>query len=178
MWRKDSKKDSGFTLIELLVVIAIIALLSTIVLSSLSDARAKARNASRVTLVRQYMNALELYRNDNGSYPYSAITQNTYYCLGETGSNVCFIQSGFGIDGNSTLNSSISPYIPGPPAMLEKILGDTGNMHGLLYRCTNLSSSKCNNYELYWLGETSNPFCGPGIAGSSSGNNKFCDFSN
>jgi type II secretion system protein G len=61
----------GFTLIELLVVISIISLLSSVVLSSLSDARAKARDAVRIMNIKQIQNALELYRNDKGEYPTS-----------------------------------------------------------------------------------------------------------
>ena len=61
-----SKKNlGGFTLIELLVVIAIIGLLASIVLISLGPARAKARDARRVTDVRQMSTALEVEASDN-----------------------------------------------------------------------------------------------------------------
>lgn len=66
---KNFKK--GFTLIELLVVISIIGLLSAVVLSSLSNARMKGRDARRISDIRQLRNALELYRSDNGRYPSS-----------------------------------------------------------------------------------------------------------
>ncbi|HQT82676.1 MAG: hypothetical protein B7W98_00555 [Parcubacteria group bacterium 20-58-5] len=60
----------GFTLIELLVVIAIIGLLSSIVLASLNVARAKARDAERLSDMHQLQSALEMYANDhNSSYP-------------------------------------------------------------------------------------------------------------
>ncbi|MBU6321765.1 MAG: type II secretion system protein [Patescibacteria group bacterium] len=59
----------GFTLIELLVVIAIIGLLSSIVLASLNTARAKARDAKRMSDLHQLQTALELYASVNNGYP-------------------------------------------------------------------------------------------------------------
>ena len=66
----------GFTLIELLVVIAIIALLSSVVLASLSQARIKARDAKRFADMRQIYNALQIY-------------QDRYGCIPRTSSNDC-----------------------------------------------------------------------------------------
>jgi len=63
------RKQKGFTLIELLVVIAIIGILSTIVMVSLNTARAKARDARRVSDVRQLQLALQMYYDSAGSYP-------------------------------------------------------------------------------------------------------------
>lgn len=61
----------GFTLIELLVVIAIISVLSSVVLSSLSEARIKAKNSVRVQQLKQVQTALEIYYANHGSYPVS-----------------------------------------------------------------------------------------------------------
>lgn len=65
----DRKK--AFTLIELLVVIAIVGVLTAITVIVLQNARAKSRDAKRITDVKQIQTALELYFNDNGSYPTS-----------------------------------------------------------------------------------------------------------
>lgn len=67
MFRYNNKK--GFTLIELLVVIAIIGLLATIVLVSLNTARKKARDTKRIAELKQIQLALEMYYDDNASYP-------------------------------------------------------------------------------------------------------------
>jgi len=61
--------SKGFTLIELLVVIAIIGILATIVMVSLNTARSKARDARRVSDVRQMQLALQMSYDANGSYP-------------------------------------------------------------------------------------------------------------
>jgi len=59
----------GFTLIELLVVIAIIGVLSGMVLVSMTDVRAKARDARRNSDITQIRKALEMYYAENEIYP-------------------------------------------------------------------------------------------------------------
>lgn len=67
MFRSHTRR--AFTLIELLVVIAIIALLSSIILASLSSANAKGRDARRISDIKQIQLALALYYDANSSYP-------------------------------------------------------------------------------------------------------------
>jgi general secretion pathway protein G len=62
-------KNNGFTLIELLIVIAIIGLLSTLAVVALSNARAKARDAKRISDIKQIQKALELYISEYGTLP-------------------------------------------------------------------------------------------------------------
>jgi type II secretion system protein G len=67
---KSSKK--GFTLIELLVVIAIIGLLATLAVVAFGSARKKARDAKRLSDIKQISKAVEMFNNDYGRYPTSA----------------------------------------------------------------------------------------------------------
>ena len=58
----------GFTLIELLVVIAIIGFLAAIVVVSLVNTKAKARDAQRIADVKNIKTGLEFYNNSVGTY--------------------------------------------------------------------------------------------------------------
>ena len=86
-------------MIELLVVIAIIGLLSSIVLVSLNSARAKARDARRLSDMHQILLALEMYYDDNGQYPSMFSGPGSGKCSGIT----------------SAPSDWLSPYIPAIP---------------------------------------------------------------
>jgi prepilin-type N-terminal cleavage/methylation domain-containing protein len=64
-----SSTQRGFTLIELLVVIAIIALLSSLIMAAVNDAREKSRDTRRLSDMRQIQLALEMYYDDHNEYP-------------------------------------------------------------------------------------------------------------
>jgi prepilin-type N-terminal cleavage/methylation domain-containing protein len=97
--------QKGFTLIELLVVIAIIGILSAVVLVSLNSARAKSRDARRLSDVRQIMTALEIYYNDNGAYPDDNYAAGTA-CIPSSGgagvANMCPAPTSTGPTGTAT----------------------------------------------------------------------------
>jgi general secretion pathway protein G len=95
MLRKNNER--GFTLIELLVVISIIGLLSSVVLTSLNSARARARDSVRAQNLTQIRNALIPYAaNNNGTYP---ATDSTF----TTG------------DWSAATKSALAPYLPNIP---------------------------------------------------------------
>lgn len=60
----------AFTIIELLVVMAIIAVLSLVVVANAGDARAKGRDAKRVSDIASIQLALTGFYNKCGQYPY------------------------------------------------------------------------------------------------------------
>ncbi len=69
MNKYKQNQKSGFTLIELLVVIAIIGVLSSIVVTSLGSNKGKTRDALRKEDIKQIETAIDLYFQDNSSFP-------------------------------------------------------------------------------------------------------------
>lgn len=114
--------QTGFTLIELLVVIAIIGLLASIVLASLTSARAKARDAKRLGDLRSLQTAVELYSTEhNGQYP---TTNGAWW-------GNC---PGFGSHGTSGANGWIPNLSPQYVGVLPLDPKPIGNGNCYLYR--------------------------------------------
>src|SRR3989338_8736347 len=106
-------KRKGFTLIELLVVIGIIALLSTLAVVALNNARAKARDGKRVADVKQMQTALELYyanRNQN-EYPVASAGAIVLGNAATTVNTSCLDDDGW--SGTSTVASAGDLYCYG-----------------------------------------------------------------
>ena len=111
--KKRSLKQ-GFTLIELLVVIAVIGILASVVLVSLNSARAKARDARRLSDMRTIQTALEMYYSDNGRYPPSAGVDGCSSYSSVPNASWCnsFSKNG---SGRWIANGALAPYLPADP---------------------------------------------------------------
>lgn len=159
-------KQKGFTLIELLVVISIIALLSSVVLTSLGSARIKARDARRLSDLRQMQLALELYYADNGEYfdwwansdgggwSTLATALATYISpLPVDPTNVDPLNYGY-ISSSATGNQMYGLYAPmESPSNLDLVQNDGGfynNVDGTWYEIGPLPSYCMTNYSESW----------------------------
>ena len=69
MIRDPGKRPAGFTLIEVLVVVAILGILAAIVVPRIMDRPDEARRVAAKQDVAAIVQALKLYRLDNGGYP-------------------------------------------------------------------------------------------------------------
>jgi general secretion pathway protein G len=67
--KNNFTKNKGFTLIELLVVVAIIGILSSVVLSSLTSARDKAKYTSAKVDIDQLKKSMFMFKIDKGELP-------------------------------------------------------------------------------------------------------------
>ncbi len=93
-------RKHGFTLIELLVTIVIIGILSTIAISTFSGYFAKARDAKRISTIRDLNKAILLYYSQKGKFPCRSANNSVFWyiddkesCLPKTLINEGFLDS-------------------------------------------------------------------------------------
>jgi prepilin-type N-terminal cleavage/methylation domain-containing protein len=105
--------NRGFTLIELLVVIAIIGVLSSVVLSSLNQARNKGANASTKTNLHNARGQAELfYANNNDSYSNICSATTQLAADGVTKNIYNFVSSAAQSAGVSLSTTAATPASP------------------------------------------------------------------
>lgn len=103
MKTKQSKFQAGFTILELLVVISIITLLSSVIISSVANARRSARDVLRYSERKPLIDAINLYYQEYGQWPTTTnpantfIPGNTWFCLGPA-SEKCWSNTFYGDD--------------------------------------------------------------------------------
>jgi prepilin-type N-terminal cleavage/methylation domain-containing protein len=140
--------NKGFTLVELLVVVAIIALLSTFAIVALGSARARTRDVKRFATVREIGNALEMYFNENNSYP--IVPDANGIVLGEKNAQVlCAEPEGFFSDvsqcNKSNVYMAVVPKAPVPPSGQKFVyvsLDGDGNV------CVAGDKDQCEDYKI------------------------------
>ncbi len=136
-----TKQRKGFTLIELLVVIAIIGLLSTLAVVALTSARAKARDAKRLSDVKQLQTALELsFADKGGVYP----TQATALALGTGTGLVLCSDAAAGFQAGACTGSTFMGRVPRDPSIT-----------GAAAVCTATSTAACDYAYISGTNQTS-----------------------
>ena len=76
---QERKEESGFTLIEMVLVATLIAILSTLAIASMSQARYKTLETGAATGLKSIASAQEMYFIDNGRYAFGfSALANTY----------------------------------------------------------------------------------------------------
>lgn len=136
------QNKKGFTLVELLVTIGIIGILATVTVVSVGSARAKARDAKRLSDVKQVQSALELYSSDTGGF-YPAGADAT---IGDVDGYNIICEDGFVLVAN--VGNCSSTYLNPVP----KDPSNTGNLKylysGLPAACTDACSSYSIKFQL------------------------------
>ncbi len=124
-----SSRRRGFTITELIVVIVIIAVLAVIGFVSYSGLKTSAYNTKVVAGVKQYQEAIELYKTRNKEYPRTAAeianpnAPVALTCLGTGYKNgKCGKITGVTVREDAAFNTAMQGVVDDPPVLGEEAI--------------------------------------------------------
>ncbi|MGB3946268.1 MAG: prepilin-type N-terminal cleavage/methylation domain-containing protein [Candidatus Saccharimonadales bacterium] len=68
-------KRTGFTIVELLIVIVVIGILAAIIVVAFGNVQQRSRDSKRLSDFVVLQKAVEMFKTDNGRYPYCGATE-------------------------------------------------------------------------------------------------------
>lgn len=106
-------RRDGFAILEVLVVVSMIVLLASVTLANVSSARGRARDTVRISDLKLIGAALDLYRQEHGSYPFCPFCTSALYSrTGDYGWNDAVNAWKTGVGWVSvSLGRDLAPYI-------------------------------------------------------------------
>ena len=165
---KYNHNGLAFTLIELLVVIAVIGLLSTIAVAALNSSRAKARDARRLSDLRQIERAMQLYYDANNGYP--SVSGHRALGIGDSESS----WGNCNTAGSDSLINDLAPYLPSIPLDPSTTRDENTYIYGRGSYAVGCIANYIHGYFLIWRPDKGNPAndgdcLGMGIRGCCGG---------
>jgi prepilin-type N-terminal cleavage/methylation domain-containing protein len=172
----------AFTLVEILVVVSIISMLSSVVIATITPARARARDTARIQQIRQLDLAIQLYKANTGHAPdLSAGCKIQQQAMQhDQAVSACVAISTQGVAGDtpwSRLKSDLAPYISSLPSdpCGANCTSTSGYPVGytyvapaaMQYFCQSDCVADDSSYQVYAALETTSSLSGGGSSSSS-----------
>ncbi|AHB42531.1 hypothetical protein RAAC3_TM7C00001G0689 [Candidatus Saccharibacteria bacterium RAAC3_TM7_1] len=122
----SGQNQRGFTIVELLIVIVVIAILVAVTIVAYSGVQSRARDNIRYQDAKAIINALELYKIDNGKYPNMPAT-----AAGATGCSAGGYNFSWAQDGTWLKLLVDGKYLP---RVLLPPINDCSHFYSYIYR--------------------------------------------
>lgn len=118
-----TRDKTGFTIVELMIVIIVIAILAAISIVAYTGIQSRAHAVATASNVRHYVNALNIYYAENGSYYFEQDADiSTEYCVGNPGEEGCYTFQYIG-DSCSLQGGGAADINPGFIEAMETLVG-------------------------------------------------------
>jgi prepilin-type N-terminal cleavage/methylation domain-containing protein len=160
----------GYTLIELLVVIVVIGILSTMSTITFRDYQRRADNAVIISVIGQYVDALQRYKVVDGDDSFPAALTAGSHCLGEGYSGGdCW--NGAASE-NVALNDALRPFLSDLPVVPYTLVGFlSGEMKGARFLRTDIATldGESKPYLIQYMLKGENQDCRHGPIGLATG---------